>query len=71
MATFSDRLKELREAKGITQKQMADFLSIAERNYRRYEAGEVDPRSSNVAKLADYFEVTVDYLLGRDNPPKT
>jgi len=69
MATFSDRLKELRKAKGVTQKQVADFLSIAERNYRRYEAGDVDPTGSTAIKLADYFEVTIDYLLGRDNPP--
>jgi len=67
MTTFSDRLKELRKSKGITQKQVADFLSIAERNYRRYEAGLVDPASSTAIKLADFFEVTVDYLLGRDD----
>jgi len=69
MATFSDRLKELRVAKGETQKQIAGLLGIAERNYRRYEAGYVDPTASNTTLLADHFDVSTDYLLGRsDNP---
>ena len=69
MATFSNRLKELRTAKGETQKQIAELLGIAERNYRRYEAGDVDPTASNATLLADYFDVSIDYLFGRsDNP---
>ena len=67
MSTFANRLKELRNAKRVTQKQMSELLGIAERNYRRYEAGDVDPTASNVTKLADYFGVSVDYLLGRVN----
>ena len=67
MSTFSDRLKELRKSKSATQKNMADLLEITERNYQRYEYGLVDPTASNVSKLADYFGVSVDYLLGRDN----
>ena len=67
MANFADRLKELRKIKGVTQRQMADLLGIAERNYQRYETGIVDPTASNSIKLADFFEVSVDYLLGRDN----
>jgi len=67
MATFSDRLKELRIAKSKTQKQIAGLLGIAERNYRRYEAGDVDPTASNVTLLADYFDVSIDYLLGRSD----
>ena len=70
MATFSVRLKALRIAKGETQKQIAGFLGIAERNYRRYEAGDVDPAASNVTRLADYFDVSTDYLLGRSDNPK-
>ncbi len=65
MPNFADRLRELRSITGETQKQIADILSIAERNYRRYEAGEVDPTASNVWKLADYYGVSIDYLLGR------
>lgn len=46
---------------------MAELLGITERNYQRYEYGLVDPIASNAVKLADYFHVSVDYLLGREN----
>lgn len=65
MATFAERLRELRKVKGATQKQMGELLCLVERTYRAYEAGEVDPPSSKAIKLADYFGVSVDYLLGR------
>lgn len=67
MANFADRLRALRLLKHETQKQIAELLSIAERNYRRYEAGEVDPSASNLSVLADHFNVSVDYLMGRTN----
>ena len=67
MANFSDRLKELRKAKGVTQRQVAELLGVTERNYQRYEYDLVDPAASTVSKLADYFGVTTDYLLGRVN----
>ena len=65
MPTFADRLKELRAIKGVTQKNMAELLGINERNYRHYEAGDVNPTIANILLLADYFDVTADYLLGR------
>jgi len=58
-------LRELRVSKGETQKQLSALLGIAERNYRRYEAGEVDPTASKLILLADYFNVSVDYLIGQ------
>ena len=71
MATFAERLRELRTAKGETQKQIAELLEIAERNYRRYEAGNVDPTASNATILANHFNVSIDYLFGRsDNPQR-
>ena len=73
MASFADRLRELRKTKGITQKQMAELLGLKnDRTYRQYEAGEIDPPTSKTEILADYFGVSVDYLLGRsDNPDRT
>lgn len=65
MATFAERAKALRKAKNRTQKQMGEMLGLTERTYRAYEAGDVDPPSSKAIKLADYFDVSVDYLLGR------
>ena len=71
MATFAERLRELRTSNNKTQKQMAELLGIAERNYRRYEAGDVDPTVSNSTILADHFNVSIDYLIGRsDNPQR-
>jgi len=66
MPSFPDRLKELRKAKGVTQKHMAELLSLTERTYRHYEAGGIDPPTSKMETLADYFGVSVDYLLGRE-----
>ena len=65
MAAFSDRLKELRKSKGLTQKQMADIFEMTERNYQRLEATDT-PSNETLIKFADYFEVPTDYLLGRD-----
>ena len=64
MATFGERIKELRQQKGLTQRQMADTFGITERNYQRYEATD-SPSNDTLVKLADFFEVTTDYLLGR------
>lgn len=69
MSTFPCRLKELRKSKGETQKQVAEFLGLTERTFRQYEAGEVDPPSSKAIKLADHFDVSIDFLLGRSNNP--
>ena len=65
MTIFGERLKELRKTKGTTQKQVADAIGIAERNYQRYEAVPVNLPAKTIVKLADYFNVTTDYLLGR------
>jgi len=68
MASFSDRVKTLRKEKKMTQRQMAEALGITERSYQRYEA-ENNPNNETLIKLADFFDVSTDYLLGRsDNP---
>ena len=64
MANFGERIKELRKQRGLTQRQMADTFGITERNYQRYEATE-SPSNETLIKLADFFEVTTDFLLGR------
>lgn len=69
MTTFTDRIKELRKSKNMTQKQMAQALGIAERNYQRYEASENNPSSQMLITIADYFNVSTDYLLGRSDSP--
>lgn len=63
-------LKSLRLSHNLTLKAAAELLGMAQRNYQRYEAGEVDPPLSKVVFLADYFDVSIDYLVGRSDNPK-
>lgn len=71
MSVFGTRLKTLRLSKNIMSKSMAEYLNITPRNYQRYETGEVDPPTSKSIALADYFGVSLDYLVGRsDNPER-
>jgi len=67
MPNFGDRLKKLRKAKGITQKAVHEYLDIHERAYRRYEISQFTPHHETFLKLADYFEVSLDYLAGRSD----
>lgn len=67
MPSLSDRLKELRKLKGSTQKQMGELLGFTDRYYQKIEYGKVRVNQENLIKLADYFQVSTDYLLGRDN----
>ena len=68
---FSRRIKQLRNEKKITQKDVATFLGITDRAYQYYEYGSREPNIGVAAKLADYFQVSTDYLLGlTDNPER-
>lgn len=70
MPFISERLKALRASEGLSQKAVADAIHIDERNYRRYENGETDPSVTNAAMIADYFGVSIDYLVGRTDKPE-
>lgn len=63
------RLKELRNAKGLYQKDIANELNIAISTYSYWEQGKIEPDNTTLKKLADYFGVSVDYLLGCDEQP--
>ena len=68
---FSKRLKELRLSNNLKQSDMAKILDINERNYQRYEGNNPSlPKIDNLIFLADYFNVSTDYLLGRTDNPK-
>lgn len=64
---FSERLKYLRKEKKKTQQDMADFLGIQRSTYGEYERGRITPPYDKIKKLADYLEVSVDYLMGVSN----
>lgn len=64
-----DRLKTLRKEKGVTQKEVGEYLGISYQAYSHYENGLRNPDNETLKKLATYFGVSVDYLLGRDERP--
>lgn len=65
MATFRERLKLLREEKGLSQKALGKLLNLSQSAIAYYETGDKEPTQETLHRLADYFGVSVDYLLGR------
>ncbi len=68
MATFPERLQELKEQRNIMQKDIAASLGMSLRTYQRYEYGQVEPKLSTLIKIADFYNVSLDYLAGRSDP---
>ena len=62
---FASILKELRKSQKYTQDQIADALSVPVRTYGSWERGERQPDIETLIKIADFYQVTADYLLGR------
>lgn len=59
------KLKELRQLKGISQQQLADVITVSQQSINKYENHGVEPDISTLIKIAGYFNVSLDYLLGR------
>ncbi len=57
-------LKKLREEKGISQKQLADVVSVSQQSINKYENHNIEPDIDTLIKMADYFETSVDYIIG-------
>lgn len=66
---FSERLKIARKKAGYTQQTAAEALNLSTRSYQRYEAnnGQCDPPLCTLIAMADLFDVSIDYLLCRDD----
>lgn len=65
------RIRDLREDKDLTQTQMGEILSCSQRVYSNYERGDIDIPTATLIKLADFHDVSVDYILGRTDNEKT
>lgn len=63
---FSQRLKELRLKRGLTQQEIADLVHVNRVTYTNWEKGKREPSFENLVKLADLFEVSLDWLFGRE-----
>lgn len=70
MIKFNEHLKNVRKYHNKTQKEVAVALGITERNYQTLEYGKSKPSFDTLISLAEYFEVSIDYLVGRTDDPK-
>lgn len=69
MPSFPERLKELRKERRLYQRELAEMLGVSVRGYQCYETGEHEPGVKKLIALADYYKVSIDYLVGRTDVP--
>lgn len=62
---YQNRLRDLREDKDLSQKDIAELLQVHQTTYSDYELGKLNVPVAVLHKLADYYNVSIDYLLGR------
>ncbi len=62
---LSERLKKCRKEKGLTQQQVAIYCDITEKAYQNYELMTREPKLEILIKIADFYKVSLDYLVGR------
>ena len=62
---FGARLQQLREKKRISRKVLSELCGLNHEAIRRYERGEAEPTLHSLIAIAEFFEVTIDYLVGR------
>lgn len=70
MSVFSERLRELREKKDLSQRELARILGVSPGTVTAWEVGRNEPNHETLRRLADLFDTTVDYLLGLTDDPK-
>lgn len=70
MSNLSTRLKELRNSAGLSQQALADYASISKSSVNMYERGDREPGLDTLEIFADYFNVDLDYLLGKSDIPR-
>ena len=71
MSTFSERIKALRLEKNLTQAQLGEIIGVKHFSIYSYEKGRACPEMKGLVALADYFEVSMDYLAGRTDKRET
>lgn len=69
MPSFSERIVQLKTERNLLQKNIAAAAGLSLRIYQYYEKGEKEPTLSALIALADFFEVSLDYLVGRSDDP--
>ena len=67
---YYKRIRDLREDRDLTQTDMGKVLSCSQRVYSNYDRGDIDIPTTTLIKIADFHNVSVDFLLGRTDNPK-
>lgn len=70
LGKIPERIKELRVQNNVTQKQLAAILSVSEVSVQRFEYGTARPSLDTLIIISNYFNVSLDYLVGRSDNPK-
>lgn len=65
MSEFKEVLKGLRIENNLTQKEIANIIDVSERTYSRYETGDREPKIDTLIKIAEYYKIPIDILVGR------
>ena len=65
-----ENIRNLREDRDLKQKDLAAMLNVSQNTYSQYETGVIELTASTLIKLADFYDVSVDYLLGRRQAEK-
>lgn len=65
-----ENIRNLREDRDLKQKDLATMLNVSQNTYSQYETGTIELTASTLIKLADFYDVSVDYLLGRRQAEK-
>lgn len=68
--TFPERIIHLKTDRNLLQKDIAAAIGLSLRAYQYYEKGQKEPTLSALVRLADFFEVSLDYLVGRSDDPQ-
>ncbi len=68
---ITERLKKLRESRGLTHTQVAEYLGITRQAYTNYENGDREIKTETLRKLVDFFNTSADYLLGTTDDPSS
>lgn len=70
MSVFAEQLKTLRRIKGLTQKELAEKVGVKQNSYSDWENGKSEPNIEMLVRLAECFDVSIDFLIGRKNQRK-
>ena len=67
---YGERMRMLRKERKVPQKQLAELMGVQIRGYQFYESETTEPRIAALIALADFYDVSIDYLVGRTDTPK-